>query len=652
MRPPVRNLAAPVALCFHAALALLATVKPAEALDVLTRGEHLAADISGVHGRIAVDLEGSIWVLPENGGRAMRFAEGAFPLARPRWSPDGGSILYEARTSTGSQLWMVGLGTRQQRQLSKPGHHDQDGGWHPDGQRIVFASDRHGRGLDIWEMDLPTGLEWRLSDYPGDESEPAWSANGRHLAFIRSVGAYHALIVRRHGEPDRVLVEGEDLLAAPSWRPDGSLLTYYRTGEHGPVLEMAILSDPPIFRIVEESEPLEASPVSWRDRMRMLYTAGGELRTRNFEERRSRPLHFRAVIENQPAPAPRTVVRKSLEITAPAKTPIVVRAARLLDGLGSRYRENVDVLIEEGRIARIEDSRAREDAMVLDLGNITVIPGLIDSWSSPVDSAAAGAAILAYGVTTIVAEDAELDFDAAAWETEATPGPRLLPAASWTPARAPDVDERYFLVNLAPTDDSTALADAATRWREAGVPLLAVSPSLATWTNADFLLGASQTSFPPEHALISALADAGTPGIQTLLASRQALTLGQTSPPARRLAGTTRLGAAAAQVAAGSRPNGLPPGQALHAELQALAAAGLSSEQVLSTATRNAARLLGLENQLGVVLPGAAADLVLISGDPLTRPADTLKIVGVVRNGRFFSLVSLLERARGPANVE
>ena len=652
MTGPVRNRSTRAALFGLVTVAMLASAVPAAGLDVLTSGKHLAADISAVHGRIAIDLDGSIWVLPENGGRAMRLAESAYPLAQPRWAPDGGSILYQARTAEASQLWLVGIGTRQQRQLSKPGHHDQDGSWHPDGQRIVFASDRHGNGLDLWEMDLPTGLEWRLSDYPGDESQPAWSANGRHLAFIHSEGANFALMVRRHGEPDRVVVEGEDVLAAPSWRPDGSLLTYYRMAAQGPVLEMVILSDPPIVRIVEAGEALEVFPVSWRNRMKLLYTANGELRTRGFEQRRSRPLHFRAVIENKPTPAPRTVVSKTLQIRDPADTPIVVRAARLLDGLGSRYRENVDILIEEGRISAIEESRSRDDSTVLDLGNVTVMPGLIDTWSRAVESPTAGAAILAYGVTTIVAEDGELDFDPAVWESETTPGPRLLPAVSWTSALSPDVDERYFLVNLGSTDELTALADAATRWRDAGVPLLAASPSLASRTNSDFLLGASHSSIPPQHALISALADADTPGIEALLASRQALTLGHTARPVRHLAEAPGLGAAATLVAAGSRPNGLPPGLGLHAELRALGAAGLNGEQVLNAATRNAARLLGLENQLGVVLPGAAADLLLIAGDPLSRPAEALKIVAVVRNGRFFSLVSLLERARAPVTVE
>jgi imidazolonepropionase-like amidohydrolase len=46
------------------------------------------------------------------------------------------------------------------------------------------------------------------------------------------------------------------------------------------------------------------------------------------------------------------------------------------------------------------------------------------------------------------------------------------------------------------------------------------------------------------------------------------------------------------------------------------------------------------------------ADLLLVDGDPLQDVDDLLRIVAVVRNGRFFSLISLLERTREPQIVE
>jgi len=108
----------------------------------------------------------------------------------------------------------------------------------------------------------------------------------------------------------------------------------------------------------------------------------------------------------------------------------------------------------------------------------------------------------------------------------------------------------------------------------------------------------------------------------------------------------------AGSIAVGSKANRLAPGLALHAELRALQAAGLSGEQALHAAGKNGALLLGAENQVGAIVPGALADLVLVSGDPLEDVSDALNIVAVVRNGRFFSAVSLLERAADAVNVE
>jgi imidazolonepropionase-like amidohydrolase len=53
-------------------------------------------------------------------------------------------------------------------------------------------------------------------------------------------------------------------------------------------------------------------------------------------------------------------------------------------------------------------------------------------------------------------------------------------------------------------------------------------------------------------------------------------------------------------------------------ELQWFVKAGLTPEQALFSATRNAAQMLDAEKTLGAVRPGAFADIVAVSGDPLS----------------------------------
>jgi imidazolonepropionase-like amidohydrolase len=77
------------------------------------------------------------------------------------------------------------------------------------------------------------------------------------------------------------------------------------------------------------------------------------------------------------------------------------------------------------------------------------------------------------------------------------------------------------------------------------------------------------------------------------------------------------------------------PGFALHRELEALVAAGLSPYRALSAATRDAGRYLGLE--AGTVTEGMLADLVLLDGNPLEDVAHAGRIRGVVLRGRWLS---------------
>lgn len=547
----------------------------------------LSVDVAA-DGRVAIDVAGEIWVVPAGGGTAKAITENLKSAQRPRWSPDALQIAFQATTEGSQALWIYDFSTSQLQRISQDTSFDLHPAWHPDGQRVVYASGRSDAGLDLWEVDLPTGLHWRLSDRHGDETDPAWSSNGRDLAYVHHEGDEWSLILRKHGLPEEILVSTKDKLAGPAWRPDGSLVTYYRKGESETTIEMVILSQPRLIRPYASGEAFGPAPVSWLDRHRMLYAAGGMIRQRLFNSWKSTPLHFKATImPSGPATPARRERRPLASINEPGGR-LIVHASRMFDGLGGGYRKDRDIVIDGGRISAVEAHSDRSGSIVINMGDLTVLPGYIDAHARlpAAIGDGNGASLLTTGVTTLVATLPDAERLNTLWSGKNRPGPRILSSADHQAGR------------------------------------------------------------------VSGIADAMTPGLKTLLQSRQARLIDVSGPIARRFAVPPSFDAGVTGVVLGSHENGLPPGIALHAEFRALVAAGLRPDQALKAGGVNAAAALGLDPLLGRIAVGAAADLVFVDGDPLANIEDTLNIVAVVRNGRFFSVSGLIERAQALESVE
>ncbi len=87
----------------------------------------------------------------------------------------------------------------------------------------------------------------------------------------------------------------------------------------------------------------------------------------------------------------------------------------------------------------------------------------------------------------------------------------------------------------------------------------------------------------------------------------------------------------------------LVPGASEHTELELLVRAGLTPAEALRAATRDAAALLGADS-LGVLVPGKAADLVVLSKDPLADITNTRSVTRVMIRGQLILADSIRNR--------
>jgi len=91
----------------------------------------------------------------------------------------------------------------------------------------------------------------------------------------------------------------------------------------------------------------------------------------------------------------------------------------------------------------------------------------------------------------------------------------------------------------------------------------------------------------------------------------------------------------------------LLPGFGLHHELQLLVQSGLTPLQAIQAATRNSAKTLGKDGELGQVAPGYFADIVILEADPLKQIENASKVDLVMKAGQIYKPGDLMKSSGG-----
>jgi imidazolonepropionase-like amidohydrolase len=82
-------------------------------------------------------------------------------------------------------------------------------------------------------------------------------------------------------------------------------------------------------------------------------------------------------------------------------------------------------------------------------------------------------------------------------------------------------------------------------------------------------------------------------------------------------------------------PPGSWPGEAMHYELELTVQAGIKPVDAIKMATYNNAWYIGIEDEVGTVQTGKAADLLIVKGNPAENISDTRNIVHGIKGGKL-----------------
>ena len=119
------------------------------------------------------------------------------------WSPDGRQIAFVNNVSTGlpgpgaagskddSEIYVMNADGSGTRRLTHNVGYDGEPAWSPDGRKIAFQSKRRafrvvvgGRNVEIYVMNADGSGKRNLTRNPAQDGSPSWSPDGRRIAFV------------------------------------------------------------------------------------------------------------------------------------------------------------------------------------------------------------------------------------------------------------------------------------------------------------------------------------------------------------------------------------------------------------------------------------------------------------------------------------
>jgi Tol biopolymer transport system component len=246
-----------------------------------TQGEHSASSPAfspaGTYLAFTSNRSGSnqIWYMRVTGGEAQQLTKGDNGVGSFAWSPDGSRIAFTMQDPDTeeekkakqekrdvilvdqnykySHLYTITFapsegGEHAVKRLTAGHFHVSSFDWSPDGATIVFAHapdptiNTGQAGVDLATVPADSGAVTSLVAWPGADTDPRYSPDGRWIAFVshggtpQRIGLGDLYVIPSGGGEQRKLAETPDRSAGLlGWSGDGRRLfaiESHRTGRH------------------------------------------------------------------------------------------------------------------------------------------------------------------------------------------------------------------------------------------------------------------------------------------------------------------------------------------------------------------------------------------------------------------------------------
>ena len=203
---------------------------------IATEGTWISLDVSPDGQTIVFDLLGDIYTMPATGGEATSITQGMAYDVQPRFSPDGERIVFVSDRSGAENLWLMAADGSDTVQVTKEKTTDFiSPEWTPDGKYIVVSKGR--RNLKLWLYHVDGGSGVALITEPddlhtvgaafGNDERYVWFAQrtGRHQ-YNAAFPLYQLAVYDRETGEANTMTSRYGSAVRPTLSPDGKWLVY------------------------------------------------------------------------------------------------------------------------------------------------------------------------------------------------------------------------------------------------------------------------------------------------------------------------------------------------------------------------------------------------------------------------------------------
>jgi Tol biopolymer transport system component len=162
------------------------------------------------------------------------------------WAPDGQSLVFTSDRNGSGDLFRVNADGSGLTQLTSDPSYEDQAAFSPDGKKLVFVSTRGSGYSDLWTLDLATKQAKALTSGPGGDYRPAWSPDGKWIAFSSGRGIIapfaegrwerqqlaEIYLIRPDGSGLKKITTTGGFCGSPKWMSDSAhVLAYCSTAQ-------------------------------------------------------------------------------------------------------------------------------------------------------------------------------------------------------------------------------------------------------------------------------------------------------------------------------------------------------------------------------------------------------------------------------------